>query len=706
MGGNVTTFARYRVTLADRIAAARAAFFVGRQAEQARLRGFLASGASEVLWFLVGPGGGGKSALLRRMAALAADLGWAPVLVDACQISPNPPAARHAVARAAGSDSLETFCKAHERPLLLIDSFEYWQVLEPWLREEFLPDLPGNLKVVLAGRTEPSLEWRTDEGWRPLMCVDALADLGETDCCDYLRRRGVEAGDRPELIRFAGGHPLALAMGADAVLAGKPVQAEPGDADDAVIGSLVESFTREAQDADQRRAMDACAIVRELNESLLARMLGTDDPGELYAWLRRLSFIEGTGSGIAPHDLVREVLMREMPRRQPGRYEAMARAAVDWTVDRIEAAETLSWSQSARLAADGMYTLRALPVVQFFMQPTGTHSLYLDGARPADYPALSDMVARHEGESSRDWFEFWRQRYPDNVYVVRDARESPRGFFLKLDMETLDPADRDADPLTARLWAALDGRLRLRPGEHAPFVRFWVTASYTQSQCPEKTQILMAISTYNMTARNLRLTAQVFGDSDDWLAQARALGIDALADSEVTVGNRTWRIYYNDWQRESPTRYYRLFADRCIGFDSAVAGEATPAQPYKALTEDEFRDAVIQALRQFHRPAGFADTPLLASALVIDKAGRSADEQTRMRVLSEAIRAAADTLSRGGVREQRWQRVLHRAYFAPARGQKEAAASLNMAYSTFRRQLAEARRALADELWQRERGAR
>lgn len=706
MGGIVTRLERGSATLADRMRRVRARLFVGREAEQTAFTAFAAPDAPHALWFIVGPGGVGKSALLRQLRERAAESGLSPVFLDARVVLPNPPAVRHALARAAAADSLEAFCAEHERPVLFIDSFEYWQELEPWLREELLPSLPADLKLVFAGRLEPGLEWRTDEGWRALMRLSHLTDLDERDSADYLARRGLEPAAREELIRFAAGHPLALAMGADSVLAGKPVAELEQEGDDTAIRTLVESFTREARDADERRAMDACAVVRELNESLLAHMLGRDDATALFEWLRSLSFVDQGEAGIYPHDLVREVLMREMPRRYPGRYEAFARAAVNWTVDRIEAAPSLSWKSAALLASDGMYSLRALPVVQHFLQPIGTRALFLDRARRGDLPALAEMVARHEGETSRRLFEFWLARHPRSVFVVRDAREAPRGFFMKLDMEALEADDCEADPVVARLRAALAERFELNPGEHVPFVRFWVTADYAQSQSPEKTQILMAIHTYNMMAQNLRLTAQVFGASDDWVVQAQALGIELLPGSDIPVDDKRWRIYYNDWRRESPTRYYRNFAQRCIGFQQAVAGEAAPAQPYKMLEEAAFHEHALDALRHLHRPAAFARNPLLGSALVVYRAGRGADEQARMQVLAEQIHAAADSLGAGGERERRWQRVLHRAYLAPAASQKSAAAALNMGYSTFRRQLADARAALAEELWRREKAAR
>lgn len=62
---------------------------------------------------------------------------------------------------------------------------------------------------------------------------------------------------------------------------------------------------------------------------------------------------------------------------------------------------------------------------------------------------------------------------PEAFHVVCDAHENPHGVFLMLDMETMDPEARAADPLTHRLWQALTGELALHPGEHAPFIRCW-----------------------------------------------------------------------------------------------------------------------------------------------------------------------------------------------------------------------------------------
>ncbi|MES1943412.1 hypothetical protein PC39_04812 [Salinisphaera sp. PC39] len=696
---------RTAVTLADRVAAARRGVFVGREAEIAHFRRMLDGTGAPPLWFLVGPGGIGKSTLLQLCREIAGEQGHACLHLDARQVPANPPAAGAALERAAGGMLLDEFCRGSGRPVLMIDSFEYWHELQAWFRDEVLQRLPGEPCVVIAGRHGPGTDWYADPGWRALMHISRLGALAAADCDRYLRRRGVPEARARELTAFSRGHALALAMAADAVLSGQSVHMVEEEGGHPVYQALLESFTREARDARQRQALDACAVARELNEDLLAAMLGLDDARDLFDWLAGLSFIERGDTGLFPHDIVRGVLMREMPGRFPGRYEKMARAAVNWVVDRIQEAVDLDNAQAAGLAADAMYALRALPVVEHFLNPAGTRALYLDAVRDADWPVLRAMTERHEGAASREWLDFWGRRYPENVTVVRHTSGEPRGYYLRLDMEALDADDRDADPLTRCLWHAIETDFAPRPGDHMPFIRHWVSGDYAHSESPEKTQILMGINTYNMTVPNLRLTAQVYGTSDpNWPAQARALGIDMLSGSDTVVGDKTWRIYYNDWLREPPARYYRLFADRCIQFERAMTGRTQAVQAYRSLSREEFEAAAVRAIKHWHNDARLESNPLAGSALVVR--GTAREREDGVRALRQAIEEAACSLADAGPAGEHAYRVLAAAYLAPVGGQKAAATTLNMGYSTFRRHLADARHRLVDALWRREQACR
>lgn len=101
-----------------------------------------------------------------------------------------------------------------ESAVLLIDTFERVQGLEGWLRERFLPRLPVGAVVVVAGRVPPDLMWQADPAWAGALRVLPLRDLGPTEAAALLDERGVSDELREPLLAFAGGHPLALSLGA------------------------------------------------------------------------------------------------------------------------------------------------------------------------------------------------------------------------------------------------------------------------------------------------------------------------------------------------------------------------------------------------------------------------------------------------------------------------------------------------------------
>ena len=167
--------------LEGRLRAARRNAFVGREAERALVATAL---AAEVLPFCVlhvhGPGGVGKTSLLKIFGDAAAETGNLAVYADARNLDPSP-AGFVAVLRLmfASADptpwkdrplsiDVEQFwrdvsaCAAGRRVVLLLDTVETLAPLDDWLRDVFLPPMPETVLVVLAGRQPPSAAWRAD----------------------------------------------------------------------------------------------------------------------------------------------------------------------------------------------------------------------------------------------------------------------------------------------------------------------------------------------------------------------------------------------------------------------------------------------------------------------------------------------------------------------------------------------------------------
>src|SRR4051794_22718968 len=141
-------------TLADRLRARDVERFVGRHAELAVFDGLFVDDPPSSVVHVHGPGGIGKSALLRQVERLGGQRGWSPWRIDGRELPPAPGALEAIVDAARGE----------ERPLLLLDTYERISGLDGALRERLLPALPERAIVVLAGRERPAPEWSQD-GW-------------------------------------------------------------------------------------------------------------------------------------------------------------------------------------------------------------------------------------------------------------------------------------------------------------------------------------------------------------------------------------------------------------------------------------------------------------------------------------------------------------------------------------------------------------
>src|SRR5207244_2642645 len=122
-----------------------------------------------------GLGGIGKSTLLGEFDRRAADRGVPTVLLDGRNVDSTPAGFLNALRRTLGVDNpLQALAARAGRRVLLVDTYELLadpspgsgQALDTWLREVFLPQLPDDTLVVLAGRNPPASGWFSDPGWQ------------------------------------------------------------------------------------------------------------------------------------------------------------------------------------------------------------------------------------------------------------------------------------------------------------------------------------------------------------------------------------------------------------------------------------------------------------------------------------------------------------------------------------------------------------
>lgn len=687
--------------LADRLGPLRRQRFVGREAERALLRSALfAPQLPFNVLHVHGPGGVGKTTLLREFAALAAEAGAGCAYLDARNVDAAPEAFRAALAASLGAPDAppaDTLGLRGGRQVILVDTCELLRPLDGWLREDFLPQLPVETVTVLAGREGPAEAWRSDPGWQALVRILPLRNLGPDDVRAYLERRDVPAEQHQAVLEFTHGHPLALTLVAD-VIEQRPDQAFAAAESPDVIGALLERFASKVPTPLHRAALEAASLLRVTTEPLLAEVLDVDDARELFQWLRGVSFVDSGPLGVFPHDLARDALAADLRWRNPERFTELHTRARGYYARRLS--ETGEHEQQ-RVLSDYIFLHRDNPMVRPFIDWGDTGTSVPHPPRPEDAPRLREMVARHEGEAAAEAAMHWLRRQPQGFAVFRGAHGEAAGFMAAVRLERATDDDRRADPVADRALAYLQARAPLRAGERATFFRFWMDAEQYQAVSPTQSLVFLKAAQHYLTTPQLAFSFFPLADAAFWAPFFGYIDLFPVPEAAYEAGGRPFTVFGHDWRAMPPLAWLDVLAQRELDPGAAPPAAAPPPAPAAAPALDEaaFRDAVHEALKCFTRPRALRSSPLLASRIVTAGAGEGASDAERVPALQALLRRAAETL-RAAPRQEKWADALRYTYFEPASSQERAAQRLFVSFSTFRRHLKAGVDHVAETLWQ------
>ncbi len=691
-------------SLQQRLDQARRRRFVGRVPERELVRSTLAEPELPFLvLYIFGPGGIGKTSLIREFAAIGRELGLPVAHVDARRIDPSPDsfldAVRAALNLPPNSDPVAYLASISGRLLLLVDTYEMLTPIDGWLREQFLPGLRGDIFVVLAGRRPPALPWRTDSGWQAMMRILPLRNLGPDESRAYLELRDVPPGQIDAVLDFTHGHALALSLVADVYDQGPGTQFRPEAAPD-VIQTLLEQLVQQVPSPLHRAALEASSLVRLLTESLLAALLRQEDVRDVFDWLRGLSLMEVDHRGLFPHDLAREALTADVRWRNPDWYHELHVRARNYYMHRVQ---TSSGQEQRRLLADYVYLHRDNPSVRPFFQWQESGTVFTDALRPEDLPELLAMVAQHEGAESADLAAHWLAQQPRNVSVLRGMGGAPTGFLARVTLEATTAADRDLDPAVHSVWQLMN-RKPLRAGETATLFRFWMARVTHQGVSPEQSRLFLNMVQDYLVTPGLAYTFLPVVDADFWRVPFEYADLERLPAADFTVGGRRYGVYGHDWRETSVVNWLQLLAEREMIMTPPAARARTVAEPLIVLSEADFATAVRDALRDYKDELSLAANPLIRSRLVISQSGSEATPAARAGTLRQLLRETAESLEESP-RLNKFYRAVCQTYLQPAVTQEQAAEVLDLPFSTYRRHLRSGIEEITARLWSREIGS-
>jgi len=692
--------ARTADDLGQRLERERARRFVGRAPElelfAARLE---ASSRSEiardrdalfsVLW-VHGPGGIGKSTLLRNLTAAARKADFTVAEIDGGRVMPTPAGIRAALRQPA------------ERRVIMFDAAERLQPADSWLREEFLPALPAETLVVIASRRSPDAAWLADPGWRDLLRVISLRNFSPDHTRALLEVEGISTQLLDQVMALTHGHPLAVSLLIDAVRRSGPMADVPATLQDLpdVVTALLNRLVDQAPTGPHRAALQVSAHAAVTTEPLLRAVLPADpqEASDLWDWLRDVTIMEDAHSGLRPHDVARDVLEAELRWRDPDTYADIHRRLRGYLVDQVKSSAG-NPDALQHAAADLIFLIRDHPI-------GGAHwdwealdeGLEQKPVEPEEAEVIIAMTRTTQGEQQADLAAHWLDCQPEAFRVFRDPDGEIAGYAARLALHLARPEDIAVDPGTTALWAYAQQHRTPRPGEQVLAWRFLVDRDPDERH-PRISGTMFGA--WHVSDILLRPTTAwefdaCYTDLEHWEEFFNHWDFVHAPEADYMVGTTRYVAFAHDWRRVGVADWLERTAARELGEQVSVSPTASAA----VLSHEEFATSVKQALRSLHQPQALLRNPLLASG-VVQSALREHPENRPDQILRALILDAAQVL-KSDPRAESQYRVLDRTYLRPAPTQEKAAELLDLPFSTYRRYRDHATEAITDWLWDKD----
>jgi hypothetical protein len=650
-------------TLGQRLASRDRQRFVGRAPELAFFDSLLVEDPPASVVLVHGPGGIGKSTLLREVGRRAETQGRSPRLVDARELAPVPGELEQAL------DGVD----AETLPLVMFDTYERMTAAGTYLRQRLLPSLPERSLVIVAGRSPPEPEW-FQGGWERLTVEYELKPMPDEDALQLLRERGVlDEALAAELCGWSAGSPLALTLAADAARTGgswDPARIE--DRPELVRG-LIRHLAHTELDGGNLDVIAVAALARTTTARLLADVLPDVDAADAEAWLRSLSFAEHANGGVTLHDIVRKAVRADVRLREPEREKELRRRIADHLHERALRGETRLITDLAELVDN--------KAIRWGFGAEGTVDFRVDELRPEDFEAAERRTSRRSGAS--EWWPTVQpllEEAPECCVVTRDRDDEMVGLCVFVTPNAA-PAAAERDPVLAP-WLA-------HAREHFPDGNVILWRDSLDLSTSERGDIRSRVLAMQNTAAILRSglvnphISYLPIDPENVAAVQFALNIGArhVPELDAVIGGKPHECHLLDHGTggiiggQRNTVYWEL-------------GLPTP-EPDKrpsGVAPSVTHDSVKALARHLDRPLELAASPLAQ--------GSTPDE--RAESVRALFREAIDGAFGESADEKLLRTIAERGCLTRSVGHEALADELNVSRATYFRRLRQASERLAD----------
>ena len=590
----------YRV-LGDLVAEEASRTFAGRKQELSLLLETLNDSAPAVV-YLHGIAGIGKSRLISAFAEHTQEHGATVIILDCRAVEPT----EYGFLRALGSrfgrnfssveEAAKTLGSTGSRAVLALDHFEVLRLLDSWLRQTFIPQLPSRVRLILADREPPAPAWASTPGWQGLFRRIELDALSAQDAASLLSNLGVPESRAGRINRVAQGHPLALTLAASSLTKGEEASFEDL-AVHRVIQELTQLYLAEVADPVTRRALEGACVLRRVTVSLLRAILPDTPPQDVFSRLRSLPFVQIDLDGLHIHDSVKQVIGASLRAADPSKYREYRQAA--WSQLRTELVAA-PISDLWRYTADMLYLLEN-PAVRDAFFPTGAPIYTVEPANQQDSDAILEICRQYEGAKGVRCMREWWVAAPEKFSVARDTTGKTVGFYCLCE-STAVPASIAAHDPVAGSWIQHLREDPLPTNETALFLRRWLSESEGESPSAVQAACWLDIKrTYVALRPRLRRVYLVLQDMVPYTAAAQTLGFVPVEKANINLDGRTYSSAMLDFGPSSVDGWLARLVAAELGVNSSEmldieARELVVDDSRIPLTRLEF--AVFRYLRE------------------------------------------------------------------------------------------------------------
>jgi DNA-binding winged helix-turn-helix (wHTH) protein len=535
--------------IGDRLRATAERRFVGRDSELAELGHALAaqSGGTQ-LYFVHGPGGIGKTTLLERLKSEAMRAGIVCASIDASVIAARPTAMVAAITEdlapvntAITLQDIRAAMTSSNCRLLLIDSFDAMGETSGWVREKFLPGLPAEVRIVVAGRNAPDTLWTAHPLWSEAMRCIQLSSLSREESSHLLDVHAVDKGAHEAILELSHGHPLALVLLATEMQKHGRIPSSLGHD---VVRELIKRCVSGAPTPVHRKALQVSARARTTTIALLADVVDSVQASALFNWLSEQCYMNVGARGLSPHDLVRDVVDEDLRWRDPGGSREL-----DGALNRGLLRQLRNGRHDSHVAMELQFLERNSAVMKRYFDFDALGSISIGAAIVDDREGITRLRDAGLPPAEKKMFDLWIGHPAARTFVARRPNGAVCGVTLILEMDQVDDVTAEKDPVVSAVRRSLGHTL---PGSDGVSLmsRFTIPEGDRREAGPEMNALQICHLMHWATEQNLYLWIIVAHYPDHFSPLLAEMHFDRVPDCDRTFGGMPVGCFIHDWKSE------------------------------------------------------------------------------------------------------------------------------------------------------------